>query len=53
MTKSEAIQVYTTCAERIEKEDGSLSSVEYNILMLAMQTAGAILENRVKLVPAE
>ena len=50
MTKSEAVAVYTECAERMEKEDGNLSSVEYNILVLAMQTAGAILENRVKLV---
>ena len=50
MTKSDAIQVYTACAKKLEEQDGNLSSVEYNILILAMQTAGAILENRVKLV---
>ena len=50
MTKSEAIQVYTHAAAMLDQEDGNLSTVEYNTLTLAMHAAGALLENRVKLV---
>ena len=50
MTKSDAIQVYTYAAEKLEKEDGNLSTTEYNTLTLAMLAAGAILENKMKLV---
>lgn len=50
MTKSEAIQVYTTCAEQLEKEWGNLSTVEYNTLTLAMYAASSILENKIRLV---
>lgn len=53
MTKSDAIQVYTYAAKKLDQSGHNLSKVECDILTLAMLAAGAILENKVKLVAAQ
>ncbi len=47
MTKSDAIQVYCNATEKLEREDGNLSSLEYNTLLFAIRAAKDILENTI------
>ena len=53
MTKSDAIQVYTYAAKKLDQSGQNLSKVECDMLTLAMHAASAILENKMKLVAVQ